>query len=179
MESDKYFWKLSNLYISNNCNCIKFSKLSDLSSVDNSLIIDTEENKNEDELPYILCDAVKNSTTYKSLLTLFGIHHYENIDAFEVTKLKLGSESANCDIADNLLKEMLSLNEDMKDSDNSELRQETDMIYFWRSSKLSVRSIAAKLGETTSHVNKVIKKYKANVRLLLHVHKVKANTLEL
>ena len=45
-------------------------------------------------------------------------------------KLKLGSESANCDITDNLLKEMLSLNEDMKDSDNSELSKETDIIFF-------------------------------------------------
>ena len=66
--------------------------------------MDPEENKNKDELPYKLCNAVKNSTTYKSLLTLFDIHHYENIYAFEMTKLKLGSESANCDISDNLLK---------------------------------------------------------------------------
>ena len=94
---------------------------------------------------------------------------------FRNDKTKACSESPNCDIADNLFKEMLSLNEDMKDFDNSELRKETDIIYFWRSSKLSERSIAAEFGETTNHANKVIKKYKINVRMLLQAHKVKAN----
>ena len=51
------------IYIPNNGSSIKFSELSDLSSADNSLIKDTKENKKEDEPPYGLCDAVKNSTT--------------------------------------------------------------------------------------------------------------------
>ena len=130
LESDRYFWKFNNLYIPNNGSCIKFSELYDISLADNFLIMDTEVNKNEDKLPYRLSGAVKNSKIYKSLQTLFDIHHCENIDAFEITKFKLVSKSTNYDIADKLLKEMLSLNEDLKDSDNSELRKETDIIYF-------------------------------------------------
>ena len=78
--------------------------MTDLGFATISLIIDTEKIKNEDKHLYGLCDVLKNSTTYKTLVTLIDIHHYENIEAFEMTKLQHSSENFNYDIADNSLK---------------------------------------------------------------------------
>ena len=90
---------------------------------------------------------------------------------------KLETEKLNLEIADNFQEEILSLNDRMMTDNNSDRHQETEVIFLWRTTKLSLKLIATKTGTSNYFVRNTIKSYIKNVKALLLTNKVNSNKL--
>ena len=177
MNPNNNFYELSNLYIPNHCHSIKFGIFEDLTPYQSRSNPVEEEDKHIDTIPFGICDAVKNSNNYKELLSTFNVQQLENFEAFLMVKKKLEPEKLNLEIADNFQEEILSLNDRMRTDDNSDRHQETEVIFLWRTTKLSLKLIATKTGTSNYFVRNTIKSYKKNVKALLLMNKVNSNKL--
>ena len=175
MSSNNKSWKLSNLYIPKYTKDLKFTELTDLASIHYKNQPEDEKYGESDVVPSGICDPVKNSHPYKKLISALNIVVYNNIDALTMIKEKLESDSIEDEVNSDLLEEITNLNNERRDSHSSDLLQEIDAIFLWRSTKLSIKSIAIKLGVSIYFVRNTIKKYKSAVRNVLLANRINSN----
>ena len=175
MSSNNKSWKLSNLYTPKYTKDIKFTELADLAPIHFKDQLEDEKSNESIVVPSGICDPIKNSQSYKELISTLNISTYDNNDAFIMIKGRLKSENIEDQINSNLLEEIENLNNERRVSHSSNSQQETDIIFLWRSTKLSIKSIAVKLDISICLVNNILSKYRKIVRKALLTNRINSN----
>ena len=172
MSSNNKSWKLSNLYIPKYTKKIKFTEPADLALLHFKDQLEDEKSNECIVAPSGICDPIKNSQSYKELISTLNISTYDYNDAFKMIKGRLKSENIEDQINNNLLEEIENLNNERRVNHSSNSQQETDIIFLWRSAKLSIKSIAIKLDISICLVKNLLSKYRKIVRKALLTNRI-------
>ena len=90
-------------------------------------------------------------------------------------KGRLKSENIEDQLNSNLLEEIENLNNERRVSHSSNSQQETDIIFLWKYTKLSIKSIAIKLDISICLVRNILSKYRKIVRKALLTNRINSN----
>ena len=172
MSSNNKSWKLSNLYTPKYKKDIKFTELADLAPIHFKDQLEDEKSNECIVIPSGICFLIKNSQSYKELISALNISTYDYNDAFIMIKGRLKSENIEDQINSNLLEEIENLNNERRVSHSSNSQQETYIIFLWRSIKFSIKSTAIKLNISICLVKNILIKYRKIVRKVLLTNRI-------
>ena len=100
----------------------------------------------DDTIPVGIIDSIKTNKEYKDLLKNLEINQLENIQALHEIEDAINSND-NFNITKNfkIHRDVHYDDKNWQQIDKSQLQQDIDIIFLWRSSKLSLTSISQKM----------------------------------
>ena len=113
---------------------------------DNLADLEDDDKMQDDTIPVGIIDSIKMNKEYKDLLKNLEINQLENIQALhEIEDAINSNDNFNITKIFKIHRDVQHDDKNWQQIDKSQLQQDIDIIFLWRSSKLSLTSISQKM----------------------------------